>query len=123
MHPKIDWRNRSNVGFNKRLVGFYESSEEILACPHNCDAALVGRFNRFIAGFSCGAIYLHIILNSEYHIYSNLRRNTPSQDAISRLTHNLLCKFILLIYIYLFFFKIYTRKYTRKMIYYCPLQD
>ena len=49
-------------------MGFYESSEEILACPHNRDVALVGCFNRFIAGFSCGAIYLHIILKKVSHL-------------------------------------------------------
>ena len=61
-NQKIDWRNRSNVGFNTRLMGFYESPKEILACPYNCNVALVGRFDRVITGFSCGTIYLYSVL-------------------------------------------------------------
>ena len=49
-------------------MGLHESPEEILACPYNCNVALAGCFNRAIAGLCCGAIYLHIILNNEYHI-------------------------------------------------------
>lgn len=61
-NQKIDWRNRSNVGFNTRLMGFYESPKEILACPDNRDATLVGCFDRIIAGFSCSTIYIYPVL-------------------------------------------------------------
>ena len=61
-NQKIDWRNRSNVGFIKRFMGLYESPEEILAGPYNCDAAFVGYSNRIIARLGCGAIYLYTIL-------------------------------------------------------------
>jgi len=43
-------------------MGFYESAEEILACPHNFDAALAGCVNRVITGFSRGTVYLHSFL-------------------------------------------------------------
>ena len=49
-------------------MGFYEGSEEILACPYNRDIALVRCVNSVITGISCGTIYLHLILNNEYHI-------------------------------------------------------
>ena len=62
VNQKIDWRNRSNVGFIKGLMGLYESPQEILACPHNCDAALAGNFDRIVAGLGCGAIYLYAVL-------------------------------------------------------------
>ncbi len=62
MKQKIDWRNRTNVGFIKRFVGFYESPKEILACSYNCNAASIGRSDSAIAGFSSSAIYLYAVL-------------------------------------------------------------
>lgn len=62
MNQKIDWRNRSNVGINKRLMGFYESPEEILAGSSDYNATPAGRLNRIIAGFCCGSVYLYPVL-------------------------------------------------------------
>ena len=59
---KIGWRNHTNVGFDKGFVGFYESTEEILACPYNYNVAFVGCVNRIIAGLGSGAVYLHPVL-------------------------------------------------------------
>ena len=62
MNQKIDWRNRTNVGFVKGFVGFYEGAEEILACSYNYNVALVGCANRIIAGFGCSSVYLYPVL-------------------------------------------------------------
>jgi hypothetical protein len=43
-------------------MGFYESSEEILACSYHCDVAFVGCFDCVITGFRCGTIYLYPFL-------------------------------------------------------------
>ena len=43
-------------------MGIYESAEEILACTHNFDTALVGWFDRIITRFCSGAIYIHTVL-------------------------------------------------------------
>jgi hypothetical protein len=48
-------------------MGFYESSEEILACPHNRDVALIGYVNRFGAGLSGRTVYLHVVLSRQQH--------------------------------------------------------
>ena len=60
--PKIDWRNRTDVGSIKRFMGFYESPKEILACSYNCNAASIGISDSAIAGFSSSAIYLYPVL-------------------------------------------------------------
>ena len=59
---KIDWRNRTNVGFIKRFMGFYESPKEILACSYHCNAAFIGRSDSAIARFSSSTIYLYSVL-------------------------------------------------------------
>lgn len=59
---KIDWRNLTNVGFIEGLMGFYESQEEILACPHYCDVTIAGRSDSIIAGFGGGSVYLYSVL-------------------------------------------------------------
>lgn len=46
-------------------MGFYESPEEILACAHNFDTALVGWFDCFITRFFSGAIYIHTVLTDK----------------------------------------------------------
>ena len=61
-NPKTDWRNRSNVGFIKRLMGFHESPEEILACSCDYNVAVVGCFNCVIAGFGGSTVYLYPVL-------------------------------------------------------------
>ena len=60
---KTDWRNRSNVGIIKRLMGFHESPEEILACSCDYNVAVVGCFNCVIAGLGGGTVYLYFILD------------------------------------------------------------
>ena len=66
MNQKIDWRNRTNVGFIKRSMGLHEGSKEVLACPHNTNAAFTGCSDRAISGFGCCALYLHTILTVYY---------------------------------------------------------
>ena len=61
-NQKIDWRNRTDVGIINRLMGFYESPEEILARSSYCNVALIGRFDRVITGFGCGTIHLYPVL-------------------------------------------------------------
>ena len=62
MKQKIDWRNRTNVGFINRFMGFYESPKEILACSYYCNAAFIGCSDSAIAGFSSSTIYLYFVL-------------------------------------------------------------
>jgi len=43
-------------------LGFYEGSEEILACAYNYIAAVAGYFNRNVARLCSGTLYIHAVL-------------------------------------------------------------
>ncbi len=59
---KIVWRNRTNVGFNTRFMGFYESPKEILARSSYCYVAFTGSINRVVTGFGGSTVYLYFVL-------------------------------------------------------------
>ncbi len=59
---EIGWRNRTDVGFNKRFMGFYESPQEILARSNYRDAVVIRCSDRIITGLGCRAFYLHPVL-------------------------------------------------------------
>jgi hypothetical protein len=61
-NQEIDWRNRTNVGFNKRFMGFYESPQEILARTSDRDAVVVRCSDRVVTRFGCRTIYLYTVL-------------------------------------------------------------
>lgn len=65
---KTDWRNLSDVRFIKGFMGFYESPQEILAGSRDYNVAPVRCFDRIIAGFSSGTIYLYVVLGAGHWI-------------------------------------------------------
>ena len=60
-NQKIDWRNRTDVGFITRFMEFYESPKKILARSDYRDAVVVRCTDSAITGFGCCTIYLYSV--------------------------------------------------------------
>jgi hypothetical protein len=59
------WSTRTNVRFNKRLVGIYARPEKILARTHHCGHAAAGRTNSAHSGVGRSAVHLHLVLGCQ----------------------------------------------------------